>query len=130
MGSNEKQQGLRQDLSISWLKEFWRFPVATWRHMSGDPSRSGQNTSGSDSLYLDWSGSCRSIKRKILAQDVAHAALTGSGCHLRIVKIISRIGLNEKPMDFKGEREVIFARHTHENVRPANIKERKFPPRR
>lgn len=34
---------------------------------------------------------------------------TGNGCHLKDVKIISWIGLNEKLMDFKGKRELIFA---------------------
>lgn len=49
--------------------------------------------------------------KKSLAQALVHAAPTGSGCHLRNVKIIRWIGLNEKLMEFKGEKELIYARH-------------------
>lgn len=101
-----------------WLKEFWRFPVAIWRHMSSDPSRSGQNTSGFNSLYLHQSGCWCSIKRTSLAQGLVYAAPTGSSCHLWNVKIISWIGLNEKLMDFKGERGSLSSLYTQENGPP------------
>ena len=49
--------------------------------------------------------------KKSLAQALVHAAPAGSGCHLRNVKIIRWIGLNEKLMEFKGERELIYTQH-------------------
>lgn len=70
-------------------------------------------------------------KEKGLAQDLVHTALTGSCCHLRNVKIISWIGHNEKLMDFKGEREVIFCPTPKKMVPLVNtedIKESAFSP--
>lgn len=48
-----------------WPKEFQRFPIAIWRHVSVDPSRPGQNTSEPDSFYLSGGASCLSIKGKL-----------------------------------------------------------------
>lgn len=55
----------RRSLS-SCLKTFWRFPIATCRHRSGDPGRPGKETSGFNSLYLRESGGRCSIKRRSL----------------------------------------------------------------
>lgn len=43
-------------------------------------------------------------KEKSLARGLVLAASAGGCCHLRNVKIISWIELNEKLMDFKGNR--------------------------
>lgn len=114
VGSNKKNKktGSKTGSLHIWLKESGDFPLPsgdTCLVIPAEGYRLGQNTSGFRSLYLGQSECWCSIKRKSLAPDLVHTALTGSGWHLRNVKVISWIGLNEKLMDFKGERELISA---------------------
>lgn len=84
--------------------------------MSCDPGRSGLNTSGFNSLYLNWSGCCCSIKRK------NPCSRCGACCSdrqplSRIVQIIIWAALNEKPMDSGlGGVGVIFTPQHWKNV--------------
>lgn len=72
--------------------------------MSADPSRGLQIRA----KHI-WAQS--SLSQQVAVDVASKENLTGSGCHLRNVKIIRWIDLNEKLMDFKAEGEFILTLH-------------------